>query len=58
MPFCCAANSDDSGNVVGLAAIDDTNDDQQTMFLLMPFAALPEQVQGQLLDNMMAWFGF
>ncbi|MCA9897018.1 MAG: hypothetical protein H6654_00410 [Ardenticatenaceae bacterium] len=52
------ANSDDSGNVVGLAAIDDTNDDQQTMFLLMPFAALPEQVQGQLLDNMMAWFGF
>ncbi|WP_420627777.1 hypothetical protein [Candidatus Leptofilum sp.] len=52
------ANSDDAGNLVGLATIDDLADDQQSMFLLMPFAVLPADVQGQLLENIMAWFGF
>ncbi|MEZ4590019.1 MAG: hypothetical protein R3D55_02565 [Chloroflexota bacterium] len=51
-------NSDDAGNIVGLASIDENNNDQQTIFLLLPLAILPEQVQGQLLDNMMAWLGF
>ncbi|GJM39837.1 MAG: hypothetical protein DHS20C20_01190 [Ardenticatenaceae bacterium] len=50
------ANSDDAGNLVGFASIDSTNNDQLTMLLLMPFAALPADVQAQLLDNIMAWF--
>ncbi|MBK7895710.1 MAG: hypothetical protein IPJ90_12695 [Anaerolineaceae bacterium] len=52
------ADSDDAGNIVGLATIDENNNDQQTIFLLIPLAALPEQVQGQLLNNMMTWLGF
>jgi hypothetical protein len=52
------ANSDDEGNVVGLASIDETNNNQQTLFLLLPFSVLPPDVQGQLLNNIMTWFGF
>ncbi|WP_420642275.1 hypothetical protein [Candidatus Leptofilum sp.] len=52
------SNSDDAGNLVGLATIDDTANDQQSLFLLLPFAALPTDVQGQLLENIMVWFGF
>ena len=52
------ANSDDSGNVIGLASFDELNDDQQSIFLLMPFSLLPEDVQEPLLNNMMVWFGF
>jgi hypothetical protein len=52
------ANSDDAGNVIGLASIDEANDDQKTVFLLLPFSVLPEEAQGQMLDNIMAWFGF
>jgi hypothetical protein len=51
-------DSDDSGNVVGLATFDELNDDQQTIFLLMPFSLLPEDVQEPLLNNMLTWFGF
>lgn len=52
------AASDDSGNVIGLAAIDEQNNDQQSIFLLMPFSLLPEDVQEPLLNNIMVWFGF
>ena len=52
------ANSDDAGNIVGIATIDEAADDQQSLFLLLPFALLPEDVQPQLLDNIMSWFGF
>lgn len=51
-------NSDDAGNIMGMATIDETSDDQQSLFLLLPFAVLPEDVQPQLLDNIMTWFGF
>ncbi|MAT98731.1 MAG: hypothetical protein CL608_16435 [Anaerolineaceae bacterium] len=51
-------SSDDSGNVVGLASFDELNNDQQTIFLLMPFSLLPEDVQEPLLNNMLVWFGF
>ena len=51
-------NSDDAGDLAALASIDDTNNDQHTVIMLFPFAALPETVQGQLLENMMTWFGF
>lgn len=50
------ANSDDSGNVVGLASFDELNNDQQTLFLLMPFSLLPEALQAPLLTNMLIWF--
>ncbi|MCC6606045.1 MAG: hypothetical protein IT327_22750 [Anaerolineae bacterium] len=50
--------SADAGNIIGLAAIDDINNDQQSVFLLMPFSVLPEDVQAQLLSNMLAWLGF
>jgi hypothetical protein len=52
------ANSENSGNVVGLASFDELNNDQQTIFLLMPFSLLPEDVQELLLTNMLTWFGF
>ena len=52
------ANSEDSGNVVGLASFDELNNDQQSIFLLMPFSLLPEDVQEPLLNNMLTWFGF
>ncbi len=51
-------DSDDSGNIVGLASFDELNDDQQSIFLLMPFSLLPEDVQEPLLSNMLTWFGF
>jgi len=51
-------NSEDSSNVMGLASLDETNDDQQSIFLLMPFSLLPEDVQEPLLNNMLTWFGF
>lgn len=51
-------SSADAGNIVGLAATDEFNNDQQSVFLLMPFSVLPEDVQVQLLSNMMAWLGF
>jgi hypothetical protein len=50
--------SADAGNIIGLAAIDDINNDQRSVFLLMPFSVLPEDVQAQLLSNMLAWLGF
>ena len=51
-------NSDDSGNIIGLASVDEFNEDQQTILLLFPFAALPEDAQAPLLHNMLAWLGF
>ncbi len=51
-------NSDDSGNIVGLASFDELNNDQQSIFLLMPFSLLPEELQEPLLTNMLTWFGF
>ncbi len=50
--------SADAGNIIGLAAIDDINNNQRSVFLLMPFSVLPEDVQAQLLTNMLAWLGF
>lgn len=50
--------SDDNGNVIGLASFDELNNDQQSIFLLMPFSLLPEDVQEPLLINMLIWFGF
>ncbi|MBK8905996.1 MAG: hypothetical protein IPM53_32760 [Anaerolineaceae bacterium] len=50
--------SEGAGNVVGLASTDEFNNDQQSVFLLMPFSVLPEDVQAQLLTNMLAWLGF
>ena len=51
-------DSSDAGNIVGLAATDEFNSDQQSVFLLMPFSVLPEDIQAQLLSNMLAWLGF
>ncbi|MCB9006845.1 MAG: hypothetical protein H6656_05685 [Ardenticatenaceae bacterium] len=50
-------NSEDSGNVVGLASIEEQNDDQRSVFLLMPISLLPEEVQEPLFNNIMTWFG-
>ena len=52
------ANSDDSGNIIGLASTDEFNNDQLTILLLLPFSTLPEDSQAPLLNNMMAWLGF
>ncbi|VAW30832.1 hypothetical protein MNBD_CHLOROFLEXI01-1236, partial [hydrothermal vent metagenome] len=52
------SGSEDSGNVIALASIDEFNADQQTILFMLPFSALPEEAQAILLNNMMAWFGF
>jgi hypothetical protein len=48
--------SSGSGAIVGLASIDDFNN-QRTILLLLPFVVLPEAMQSILLDNFMVWFG-
>jgi hypothetical protein len=45
-----------AGAIVGLAGTETIND-QLTVLLLLPFAGLPAEAQGQLLGNIMAWFG-
>ncbi|MCP4415721.1 MAG: hypothetical protein GY805_03805 [Chloroflexi bacterium] len=52
------SGSDDSGHIIGMGSIDEFNADQQTIMLLFPFSALPEEAQATLLNNMMTWFGF
>jgi len=52
------SGSEDSGNVIALASIDEFNADQQTILFMLPFSALPEDAQATLLNNMMTWFGF
>ena len=51
------ASSDDSGDIIGLASIDEFNAGQQTILLIFPYSALPEDAQVALLNNMMTWFG-
>jgi hypothetical protein len=49
--------ADGAGEIVGLAATDPDLADQKTVILFLPFAGLPGNVQEQLLNNIMAWFG-
>jgi hypothetical protein len=48
--------SEESGNVTGIAIEEEFNE-QRTIFLLVPFIALPDDVQELLLDNFINWFG-
>ena len=52
------ASSEESGHIVGLASIDELNNDQKTVMLLLPFSALPADVQEPLLTNLLTWLGF
>jgi hypothetical protein len=54
--FVRGPESDASGEVVGIATIDDFTE-QRTALLLLPFVLLPEDVQVTLLENLIAWFG-
>ena len=49
--------SDSPGNVAAIASTDSFNG-QQSVFMLFPFAVLPEEAQTTLFDNVMVWFGF
>jgi hypothetical protein len=49
--------SADSGNLVGVATLDDSLGDQRTAILLTPFTALPATVRSTVLLNLVAWFG-
>ncbi len=47
--------SEGSGEIVGLAGIDDFSA-QRSVLLLLPFVILPEDIQEILLTNIMTWF--
>ncbi|NKQ34901.1 MAG: hypothetical protein HF973_04705 [Chloroflexi bacterium] len=49
--------SEGPGNVAALATTDSFSN-QQSVFMLFPFAVLPEEAQTTLFDNLMVWFGF
>ena len=46
-----------AGEVVAVAGHETSPVDQKTIFLFVPFAALPADARGPLLENIMAWFG-
>lgn len=45
-----------AGEVVAIAAVETSPVDQRTIFLFVPFAALPADARVSLLENIMAWF--
>lgn len=45
-----------AGAAIGLAAVDETLNNQKSIFLFVPFVALPADIQETLLHNMLAWF--
>jgi hypothetical protein len=45
----------DAGSTVALATIEEDFGDQRTVFMLVPFTALPADVQPGLLNNMINW---
>jgi hypothetical protein len=45
----------DAGSTVALATIEEDLGDQRTVFMLVPFTALPADVQPGLLNNMINW---
>jgi hypothetical protein len=49
-------DSEESGSVVGLASME-TGEDTQAIILVLPFAALPADIQETLLTNMVSWMG-
>ncbi len=48
---------DGEGEVVAIAGVETSPVEQRTIFMFVPFAALPAEARGLLLDNIMAWFG-
>jgi hypothetical protein len=46
-----------AGEVVAVAGHETAPVDQKTIFLFVPFASLPADARGPLLENIMAWFG-
>jgi hypothetical protein len=52
--FLRGPESDAPGAIIGFA-VDEAAFDQRTVFLLFPFAALPQTVQPILLGNILAW---
>lgn len=55
--FLRGPDDEDAGSVVGLAAPENAFNDQKTVILLIPFIALPADIQEILLSNIIAWFG-
>ncbi|MCP4363167.1 MAG: hypothetical protein GY796_34635 [Chloroflexi bacterium] len=53
--FLRGPESEASGQIVGQATVDDFSSNR-TVLLLLPFIALPEEVQSTMLDNWMVWF--
>jgi hypothetical protein len=51
-----APDEEGAGAAVALAAVDETLNNQKTVFLFVPFIAFPAEVQETLLNNIIAWF--
>jgi hypothetical protein len=49
------AGSDESGGLVGIASIEEDFGDTKAAFLLLPFTAMPTDIQEILLTNLMTW---
>lgn len=52
--FLRGPDSEEAGDIVGLAVIDDFSG-QRSVLLLLPFTVLPQDIQETLLNNIMAW---
>jgi hypothetical protein len=55
--FLRGPESEDEDAIVGFT-VDDRDFDQQSVFLLLPFTSLPQDVQPILLNNFLTWFNF
>jgi hypothetical protein len=51
-----AADEEGAGTAVALAAVDETLGGQRSVFLFIPFVALPSDIQEILLNNLINWF--
>ena len=59
IPFMVrGSDSAEPGGIVGVATIDEFNNDQKSMVLMLPFSLLPEADQTIFFENMMAWYDF
>lgn len=56
--FLLRGPGDDEEDAIVGFAIDDQEFDQQSVFLMLPFSSLPDEIEPILLTNILAWLNF
>ncbi|MBE2221510.1 MAG: hypothetical protein IAF02_08220 [Anaerolineae bacterium] len=57
LTFLLRGPESDDENTIAAFGVTDTEYNQQTFFMMFPFAALPEEVEPIFLENILNWFG-